>query len=346
MSPRVLSYRLTDACKAFAYSLWRKPQTIIVFPGSLGRSFIFFNRRNAHKGPSAVLNNVRTSLLRNSYPHRIITLNLDVFKLSEKQKKYIRNADRVIIPFWRTEVSELEELLHQSPHAQFFLGPNFSLSINKLDLIAKRHAERFFVLLPSEEIRKYFERRYPNRVNFFKSCFVVPTPVDEEYWCGGIRKRSLVLLYLKGKEFPERSDIQSVLRQRYGRSVKTIKYGAYTQKQYRALLAEARIMIYLGGTESQGLALLESWASNVPTIVRGTANNPKSSTHLKNLKYGGQLSTYAPLMSQYTGRFFTTSEDLFLILDKFELKEIGFCPRKWVQQNLPLSKFTAFLDSV
>lgn len=108
-----------------------------------------------------------------------------------------------------------------------------------------------------------------------------------------------------------------------------VRYGSHTQAQYRRLLRQADLMLYWSDAgESQGLALLEAWAMDIPTFVAGN-------TRVLIRGVSTEVST-APYLSADCGSFFHSLEELQELLlplishDQF----YGGQPRRWVQRNM------------
>lgn len=106
-----------------------------------------------------------------------------------------------------------------------------------------------------------------------------------------------------------------------------IAYGTYTRKDYIQKLLSTSILIYLQKSESQGLALQEAWAHNVPTLVWQN----------KDWEYGkykwSDEKVAAPYLTDECGKFFTVetfSTELDLVLNNINI----FNPRKYCIENL------------
>ena len=87
-------------------------------------------------------------------------------------------------------------------------------------------------------------------------------------------------------------------------------YGSFSKQQYLQALAKAPYLIYLAKSESQGLALQEAWAHDVPTIVN-------ESHYWRN----GELSwesdqINAPYLTTETGLIFKKVADLPVLIQK------------------------------
>jgi hypothetical protein len=106
-------------------------------------------------------------------------------------------------------------------------------------------------------------------------------------------------------------------------------YGSYRQHQYRRLLRQADVMLYwTDAGESQGLALLEAWAMDVPTFV---ANNTLAS--IRGLK---TLVSSAPYLTNSCGKFFQSADDLIGFLEPLlaSTKPLSYQPRHWVECHM------------
>jgi hypothetical protein len=88
-----------------------------------------------------------------------------------------------------------------------------------------------------------------------------------------------------------------------------IEYGKYTPFEYVSTLKKLKVLFWFGGTESQGIALLEAWSANVPTLVRYR----KSSFDL----YHPSEIAFGPYNDENTGLFFEENESALEIINRF-----------------------------
>lgn len=99
-----------------------------------------------------------------------------------------------------------------------------------------------------------------------------------------------------------------------------LTYGSFSKSHYLKTLATAPFLIYLSASESQGLALQEAWAHNVPTLVN-------KSTNWEN----GQMSWEAeqincPYLTPELGAIFDTPEQIpSLITSVSKLNPKPYC---------------------
>jgi hypothetical protein len=104
------------------------------------------------------------------------------------------------------------------------------------------------------------------------------TECQTKIWAAGIdtdefkpKKRNSsdlnhVLVYFKSRSSELITLVCNLLRV-CGYTFEIFSYGKYTESEYKAALIKAKCGIWIGGTESQGFALMEALASGLPLIV-------------------------------------------------------------------------------
>lgn len=127
--------------------------------------------------------------------------------------------------------------------------------------------------------------------------------VDTNFWSGKNSsdfKTDNVLIYLKSnvEELTLKRVIQTL--ETMGYSHKIVKYGFYDNYDFRKILKKSDFAIWLGSTESQGIAQFQTWAMGVPTLIQ------KNSSYVT----GGETfkSSSSPYLSSQTGCFTKTEE--------------------------------------
>ncbi len=136
-------------------------------------------------------------------------------------------------------------------------------------------------------------------------CLIYKKSVDEELF-------DFIIQYLK---------FQNI-------NYKVIRYRRYKKEKYFEILNKVKFMIYLQEVESEGIALLEAWMRNVPTLVWN-----KGYFEYKNIgkKVFGNIS--APYLTKECGMFFRGKED-FKDKFKFFIKNLSnFKSRKYSLEN-------------
>jgi hypothetical protein len=108
---------------------------------------------------------------------------------------------------------------------------------------------------------------------------------------------------------------------------KTLTYGTYQEAELIAATKQARFAIWLAGTESENIALLEVLSSGVPTYV-------VDETTFKYSHFTMQGATSAPYFSDACGVKYTDTGRLDMFIDR--LKE--YRPRDYVLENFTLEK--------
>ena len=202
-------------------------------------------------------------------------------------------------------------------------GPNISIlpSWDK-DLLAATEVD--LCVVPGNWVKTHYEKDCPKLIGRIQ-CW--PAGVDETYWDPGCSEsdRRNVLVYSKTLDSP----LHSVLDLLRKRSVKhtVIRYGDYTTEEYRAELQNARCAIFLSKSESQGIALGESWAMDVPTFVW----NPGRFSY-NGFEFLGVSA--CPYLSKRTGIAWESTSELELIFDAFWHGETKFSPRSWLLENM------------
>ena len=145
------------------------------------------------------------------------------------------------------------------------VGPNIEFEkdyiTEKLFLI-----DSFKILVPSEWVIPIIQER----LNWFRGEYhIFPSDIDFNFWKplqNG--NRNQILIYRKYDTSED--DFINVVRicKMMGLRYKVVTYGKYTQRSFRRILRKCQAAVWLGITESQGIALLECWAMDVPTLVR------------------------------------------------------------------------------
>lgn len=111
-------------------------------------------------------------------------------------------------------------------------------------------------------------------------------------------------------------------------SFKVISYGSFKQEEYFNLLQDSDGLIYLQEVESQGIALQEAWARNVPSLVW----NEGHFTYPTGERIDGNI--VAPFLTPESGMFFESAEKFSSAFDEFQSKLPSFTPREYVINNL------------
>ena len=108
---------------------------------------------------------------------------------------------------------------------------------------------------------------------------------------------------------------------------KVINYGKYKQNKYFSLLNSTKLAIFLSESESQGLAMFEAWARNVPTLVwnRGYWQSGENKWVDKKIS--------SPYLSEICGTFFEGINDFENKYNFCKDNLNNFTPREYIKNN-------------
>lgn len=175
---------------------------------------------------------------------------------------------------------------------------------------------------------------------------VWPAGIDTDEWKPAERRKTHdVLIYRKIHWDKERSEselvapIREFLRSN-GYSFSEIVYGSYLIDEYKRLLSEAKVMVFLTEHESQGLAYQECLASGVPVMAwdQGTFLDPIRH------KYDrlDVPATSVPYFDQRCGVTFVDINDFGVKFEPFfdDCSSGQFRPREFVLETLSIETST------
>lgn len=199
-------------------------------------------------------------------------------------------------------------------------GPNIAV-LPSDDGAVLRSASVDRVIVPSKWVGAVYAKEAPE---IGKRIMVHAAGVDETYWSPwSIRsRRKTALIYNKG--MPEFADRIAQSMEQWRIPCQIVNYGAYALQQYRRALDNASACVFLSESESQGIALAEAWAMDVPTLV---LHRDERVINGRNMR----VST-APYLGSLTGRFWSTLEELRTLLT--EIDQGDYAPREWVLENM------------
>ena len=186
---------------------------------------------------------------------------------------------------------------------------------------------------------------------FGDRCGVWAVGIDTEAWKPARAVRDIdILVYDKllwDRPAYEARLLQPLLGSLQARKLRLaiVRYGQYTERTYRALLARAKAMIFLSAHESQGLAYQECLSSGVPVLAwdQGWWLDPNR------VEWGMPkvAATSVPYFDARCGETFEGIEEFELKLSDFlaRLRGGAYDPRGFVVENLTLeARAQAFID--
>jgi len=155
--------------------------------------------------------------------------------------------------------------------------------------------------------------------------------IDTDFWRKAkiYSKNNNVMIYLKNLGDLENLKHAETYLKRRNIKFTTLRYGSYTRTQFKSTLEQVNAAIWIGGTESQGLAMMECWSMGIPTLVLTKRNwiDPDGSSF---------AASSAPYMTEAEGHF--SKSDLFLNsdFDDFFSNLDKYSPRQNVQDTFNL----------
>lgn len=216
-----------------------------------------------------------------------------------------------------------------------FAGPNLVIFPTDEDSILESKAVDK-CLVPSKYVKNLYIRKSPSLKNHI---IVWPAGVDERYWRPPSKKptKRNAVLYFKNTDTELYKSAERILKKYNWNPIKII-YGKYLSEEFRKALSSSQFMVFLSRGESQGIALAESWAMDVPTLVW----NPKTL-----IIKGERIYNYssAPYLTGSTGMKWKKIEDFESIIEGIDNKLKTFLPRGWILSNMTDTKSAEILLS-
>ncbi len=140
-------------------------------------------------------------------------------------------------------------------------------------------------------------------------------------------KSGPVIIYDKNFS-PEALNDASVTVSSLSLESKIFTYGTFKKEEYLKALQSAPLMIYLSRSESQGIALQEAWARNVPTLL------PYSGTWKSwGFEWKDDMIN-APYLTNTTGSFYKNKEELAQLIQTATGGSSPFVPKTYCDAHL------------
>lgn len=202
------------------------------------------------------------------------------------------------------------------PSTPLLLGPSIYNHPIDDEHLPYRHAIRQ-VLVPSEWVKKMFSTLWPGLVT------VWPVGIDTTRWqpAPSVPKDVDVLIY--DKIFKDRAKIEASVidpllaeMKRRGLVVARLRYGSYFERQLFTLTRQVKSMVYLSRHETQGIALQQTLASDVPVFAWDPGGEWQSLEYLlRGVRYSPVTSV--PYWDDRCGVKFTGPQDMLPAFDRF-----------------------------
>jgi hypothetical protein len=186
------------------------------------------------------------------------------------------------------------------------------------------------LIIACEWARQFYEDEAPHLLPKLRVC---PVGVDVDVWKpSGVRTYNRILVYWKSGSQSFCEQVEDAAR-RAGFDPVRVRSGhgeheLYDSTTYRRVLDEARFAIFLSSFETQGLALLEAWSMDVPTVVW----DPRGEAEWRGRTFRSASS--CPYLTASTGRTWRTLDELASVLKDVIQSREAFHPRQWVVENM------------
>jgi hypothetical protein len=181
------------------------------------------------------------------------------------------------------------------------------------------------LIVASEWVIDLYRDEAPQLVPKIRVC---PAGVDAELWnprADGIRNAGVVYWKSGPETFCEEAER---VMERCGLTPVRVRCGEYTREEYRRALDSAAVAIFLSSFETQGLALAEAWAMDVPTVVWDS----RADAEWRGRRFRSGSS--CPWLTPETGRTFSTVAELEPVLAATLRNAASFHPREWVLAHM------------
>jgi hypothetical protein len=185
-------------------------------------------------------------------------------------------------------------------------------------------------LIVASEWARDLYRDAPQLLEKFVAC---PCGVDTKFWQPtGQPRKNLALVYWKSGDEAFCKQVERVVRScgLESRRLRAVpgEHALYSPEQYRQLLDESVIAVFLSAFETQGLALAEAWSMDVPTAVW----DPQGTAEWRGRTF--QAGSSAPYLTPLTGRRWRAIEELEPVMRGMLAERAAFQPRAWVLAHM------------
>jgi hypothetical protein len=242
------------------------------------------------------------------------------FNYNPQQKNQI--AENVIVLAGVDRLKQMITLKNQGHIKKLIAGPNVVEDVRSEDAIVANPAVDHY-LVPSDWVRALAVNDCPDLENRVRTW---AAGIDTDNWQPSPvhAKTCDALIYWKTEPLSFYQEVVKVLDEK-GLKHLTIKYGNYAVDEFKEKLGECRFVISISRSESQGIAMFEAWAMDVPTLVFDPGEFIFHGRKLTNV-------SSCPYLSHTTGKKWKTVDELSTMLDNRSALS-GFAPRHYVVSN-------------
>jgi hypothetical protein len=196
------------------------------------------------------------------------------------------------------------------------------------------------VLVPGPWMKRMCEPAWGDAVEAW------PVGIDTDLWNSGPESEKTIDVLLYDKVMWDREEneealiapIRATLKQQ-GLSLHEIRYGAYREGEYRALLSQSRAMVFLCEHETQGIAYQEALSCGVP-IFAWDRGGPWRDPYYYPHRVVFEPVTSVPYWDDRCGMRFESRERFEELWPEFwrKVRAGAFRPRDYVLEHLSLEQ--------
>lgn len=224
--------------------------------------------------------------------------------------------------------------LNRAPHlphvpsngCQIVYGPNIHIE----DMANKPYLDHKEVtfLVPCEWVAKA-SKKYLPQANTVVFPYGIEIPKLDL-----LSNAEVIIVYIKNEKNRTKleKEVQIVkdFAKSNGLTIKFFEYGQYKKSHFLDSLKTAKFAVWFGQTESQGIALLEAWSYDVPTLVRRKDSwlDPDGEVF---------MAAAAPYLNSRRGEYTKTESLTVSDLENFVARLHEFDPRQSLISHLDLA---------
>jgi len=184
-------------------------------------------------------------------------------------------------------------------------------------------------IVPCHWVADFYAQQEPQLT---KKLSIWPVGIDTDYWQDtfNLAKNTLLIYNKNQSELTQTIEEQA---RRLNLQTRVIHYGSYTPEDYRNALAVAWGMVWLSGSETQGLACLEALSVNVPVLAWDPGRWDYESIKMR--KHFSCAASSVPYFDATCGEVFTMAGEFLPALERFRAHLQMYQPRACIlRQNL------------
>ena len=218
------------------------------------------------------------------------------------------------------------------PKTKFIFGPHFSVFPNKMLGILNNIHYNCIYIQPSEWCVNVWKQMDVERVVPLKT---MNFPVNTTYFSPkATGTNNEIIIYFKRRRESELNMLENYLRERKIKYTLFNYVKKYKEQDYLHTLQNAKFGIILGAHESQGFAIEEALACNVPLIVWNATNMNQE----VGANHPDVPATSIPYWDQRCGEYFTKWEEWDNCFNTFLL---GIKTKKYKPMEFVIDKLSA-----